>query len=210
MIVVIGDVAARTDALGQTVPGGFAATVASVAASAGSKVELVTRLGEDPAGDAVVLWLARAGIGHVATLRDAGRQTPIADLPDDDARPDGDEGTPEADAVGRPAPVLEAADVGLAMRYLSDYRVVVLVHPGAPDVLSEAIAAAGWAVAHLVVVTPPLIDVNAELPASAVAISAELDADGIAERVGRYAASLDAGVELDRAYAVLTGANAES
>ena len=39
-------------------------------------VQLVGRVGEDPAGEATLLALARDGIGHVATLRDPARPTP--------------------------------------------------------------------------------------------------------------------------------------
>ena len=47
-------------------------------------------------------------------------------------------------------PSLDPADVGLALRYLSDYRVIVLIHPTGQEMVAEASAAAGWAGAHLV------------------------------------------------------------
>jgi sugar/nucleoside kinase (ribokinase family) len=210
VIVVVGDLSARVEAPDRIVPAGFSATVASTAAAAGSKVELVTRIGEDAKGDAVVMGLARAGIGHVATLRDAGRETPVAGTPDDVARPDPDDDRAVSDAPATPGPTLEAEDVGLALRYLGDYRVIVVVHPRSSEVTREAIAAAGWAAAHLVVITSIPIELDGGLPDAALAITADPDSDGLAERVGRYAAAVDAGVELDTAYAVLTGANAES
>jgi sugar/nucleoside kinase (ribokinase family) len=210
VIVVVGDLGARVDALGEIVPAGFAAIVASAAAAAGSRVEVVARLGEDPPGDAVVLRLARAGIGHVATLRDPGRATPILGTAEDAEAPDADEASTSPAAPSATDPTLDAADIGLALRYLSDYRVIVLAHPERPDVLQEAIAAASWTVAHLVLVISPATTLDSDLPASAVAISAERAADATAERVGRYAAAVDGGDDLDTAYAVLTGANTES
>jgi len=207
VIVVVGDVAGRVNGSGGIGPAGFAATVATAAAAAGSRVELVTRIGEDEAGDAVVLGLARAGIGHAATLRDAGRGTPIMTSSDDEAPPDV---TDDASGSGvmPPGPTLEAADVGLALRYLSDYRVIVVTHPSADDVLAEAIAAAGWSGAHLIVITSAEGEIG--VPAEAIAVAAEPGAEAVADRVGRYAAAVDSGGDLDTAYAVLTGANAES
>jgi hypothetical protein len=167
----------------------------------------VTRIGEDEAGDAVVLGLARAGIGHVATLRDAGRVTPVISPTDDEAGPDVDEDV-AGSAVLPPGPTLDAEDVGLALRYLSDYRVIVVTHPRIDGVLDEAVAAAGWSGAHLVVITSAEGEIV--LPAAAIAVAAEPGAEAVADRVGRYAAAVDSGGHLDTAYAALTGANAES
>ena len=152
----------------------------------------------------------------MATLRDAGRGTPIMTASDDEAPPDvaDDEAPPDVadDASGSgvtpPGPALEAADVGLALRYLSDYRVIVVTHPSTDDVLGEAIAAAGWSGAHLIVITSTEHEIG--VPAEAVAVAAEPGAEAVADRVGRYAAAVDSGGDLDTAYAVLTGANAES
>ena len=119
MIVVVGDVAGRVDTSGEAAPAGFAATVATAAAAAGSKVELVTRIGEDDAGDAVILALARAGIGHVATLRDAGRRTPVVGSTEGEAGPDLDEDAVSTTVESGPGPTLDGGDVGLALRYLA-------------------------------------------------------------------------------------------
>lgn len=205
---MVGDVAGRPDASGEAAPAGFAATVATAAAAAGSKVELVTRIGEDPAGDAVILALARAGIGHVATLRDAGRRTPVVPSTDEDGVPDLDEDAASTPVVSPPGPTLDGGDVGLALRYLSDYRVIVVAHAADRNVLDEVLAAAGWSGARLVVITSPGVEVA--LPIEATAIAAEPDAEAVASRVGRYAAAIDGGGDPDTAYAVLTGANAES
>ncbi len=70
MIVVIGALLARETESG-IVAAGRAATVARVAASAGADVQLVGKVGEGAAGDAVLLSLAQARVGHVAVLRDA-------------------------------------------------------------------------------------------------------------------------------------------
>lgn len=209
MIVVLGDVGGRADEDGGIVLAGFAATVATAAAAAGSKVELVTRFGEDEAGDALVLALARAGVGHVATLRDAGKSTLISDPTPDGTESDVDEDGGSSMVPPPEGPTLEAADVGLALRYLSDYRVIVVVHPMDGDVLSEAAAAAGWSSAHLVVVTSAGQDDLGSV-AGVITISAEPDADAVAVRIGRYAAAVDAGGDLGIAYAALTGANADS
>lgn len=208
MIVVVGDVMGRAGASGGMEPAGFAATAASAAAAAGARVELVTRLGEDEAGDAVILGLARAGIGHVATLRDAGRGTPVISSPDDEAGADLDDDGASSVAQPPTGPTLEAADVALALRYLSDYRVIVVSHPSDDGVLAEAVAAAGWSSAYLVVITSA--EVETPVPAEAIAVAAEPGAEAVAERVGRYAASIDSGGDLDAAYAALTGANADS
>src|SRR5450756_2135177 len=58
--------------------GGLAAGIARAAAAAGAEVQLIGKVGDDPAGDAVLLALARGGVGHIALLRDAGRATPVA------------------------------------------------------------------------------------------------------------------------------------
>ena len=207
---MIGDVAGRVDESGVVGPAGFAAVVATAAAADGSKVELVTRIGEDAAGDAVVLALARAGVGHVATLRDAGRGTPLISTTADDAQGDPDEDPPAMALDPGSGPVIEPADIGLALRYLSDYRVIVVAHPNGRGVLDEAVAAAGWSGAHLVVVTSPGRESDVIVPEAAIAVTAEPAAAAVADRVGRYAAAIDAGADPDSAYAALTGANAES
>jgi sugar/nucleoside kinase (ribokinase family) len=210
VIVVIGDVAGCANESGIVVPAGFAATVATVAAAGGSKVELVTRVGEDATGDAVILALARAGVGHVATLRDPGRGTPLISTSVDDAEADVDD-DPPTKAVDPPSgPVIEPADIGLALRYLSDYRVIVVAHARDRAVLDEAVEAAGWSGGHLVVITSPGLEGDLAVPEEVIAVAAEPDAEGVAARVGRYATAIDAGDDRGTAYAALTGANAES
>ncbi len=75
-----------------------------------------------------------------------------------DPSPDAEHEQPEgdgADAASADGPELEAADVGLALRYLTDYRVVVVAYPRTPEVTAEASAAAAWAGAHLIVIVRP-------------------------------------------------------
>jgi len=204
VIVVVGAVQAQETGSG-VVPGGLASGVALAAAAADARVELVARIGDDPAGDAVLLAFAAAGVGHVATLRDPARATPI-ELDDDEAvdpdpEPDGSSagGLPEP-----PAPTLDAADVGLALRYLSEYRVIVAVHPADPGVLAEVTSAAGYASAHLVVVTDPTAASPEEAPADALVIAATADATGVADLLGRYAAAVDRGEDPASAFAMLS------
>ena len=206
VIVVIGEVMARVDQSGGVDPAGFAAIAALAAAERGAKVEVVTRLGDDLAGDGVLLAFARAGVGHVATLRDAGLRTRVvadtteAFLADDGEEP---EATDDQGSTGRSA--LDDADVALALRYLTDYRVVVVAHPTDTGIVHEAASAAGWANAHLVVVISAAASMT-DMPDAALVLSADPDAEDTAQRVGVYSAALDAGAEPELAYGVLTAA----
>jgi ribokinase len=192
---------------------GLAASIAAAAAAAGSRVELVGKVGDDPAGDTVLLALARHEVGHVATLRDPARMTPVVTVADDPAELDIDiddaRDAPEApDATAHaPAasPVLEAADVSLAMRYLPELAVIVTVHV-APEVVAEAVAAAGWARTGLIVVVDPAADPPEELTEGALAIAVADDDElgaGAGAAIGRYAAAIDRGEPADAAYAEL-------
>ncbi len=199
MIVVIGSVSARA-AGNEVQPAGLAADVAAAAASAGSTVQLVARIGDDPAGDALLLGLTRAGIRHVATLRDPAHLTSVIGdaaeaidpIPDDDEADDvagGDE------PVAAPRSTLDPEDIGLALRYLADFRVIVVVHPD-PVVLPEVVVAASWGNAHLVVVTAPGAPAPDGVPADALVLAAPDDGAAVAAvatLLGRYAAAIDAG-----------------
>jgi ribokinase len=193
---------------------GLAASIAVAAAAAGSRVELVGKVGDDPAGDTVLLALARHGVGHVATLRDPARLTPVVTVLDDpadlghdaDVEADAQSAVVEGRATERAAaPVLEAADVSLAMRYLPELAVIVTVHV-TPDVVAEAVAAAGWARTGLIVVADPAADPPVGLPPGALAI-AVADHDelgtGAGAAIGRYAAALDRGEPAEAAYTEL-------
>lgn len=204
MIVVIGAlrlVGSGTDAEAA----GLAASIASAAAAAGGRVEVIGKLGDDPAGDAVLLSLARHQVGHVAILRDLGRRTQVAESLEvdgvelDTSVPDA--GGPSVSAAD--APWLEAADVSLALRYLPEIEVIVAAHL-APEVLNEAVAAAGWAETSLVIVVPDGQEPLADLPGNAVTIAAEdADESGVGAAIGRYAAAIDRGERPDAALETL-------
>jgi sugar/nucleoside kinase (ribokinase family) len=190
---------------------GMAVAVARAAREAGAGVELVGRVGEDAAGEAVLIDLASAGIGHVAVLRDAGHPTAPAPLPAETSLFDEPEDDPAVGEAGSVAPgaamsPLDADDVDLALRYLPEYRVVVVVDPLADPALGAAAAAARWAGAALVVLigagsTPP-----DSLGPGATVLEAPADDDGaFARLVGGYAAALDRGDDPAEAFAAATG-----
>src|SRR5579885_3639877 len=70
LVVVIGSPVLRID--GVTKAAGPGVSVAAAVARAGGTAELVGRIGDDAAGDALVLDLDRRGIGHAALLGAAG------------------------------------------------------------------------------------------------------------------------------------------
>jgi sugar/nucleoside kinase (ribokinase family) len=243
MIAIVGHPILALDAAGPRLAG-LVAAIATTATTAGGAVEVIGKVGEDPDGDAVLLALARAGVGHAATLRDPAHRTqvvragpprgdtkPEAQTPSDpeDAPPAGllDDDADDDDA-GRwwidrdsiepsdPAerPALDVADVELALRYLPDVTVVVLVEPA--DGLSSLTAAeASAAGAHLVVILGSGSGRTTEiesLPGDALVLSAPDGSDPttFATLVGRYAALIDTGTEPSRAFqAVLGGRSAE-
>ena len=209
MIVVIGDVSAM-GSVGEPRPAGLAAAVAHGAAADGGQVELVSRIGDDPVGDALLLAIAAEGIGHVATLRDAAHATPLEAETAEPLDPAATEADGSEAGPGPGGPELDGADVALALRYLPEYGVVVVAHPS-PTVLAEAGRAAAWASAHLVVLARPTdaTDGAADLPADALVLVADGSATGVAATVGRYAAAVDAGTApaaaFDIAFAGLDG-----
>ena len=215
MIVVIGALGLR-GTIDEPAPDGLAPEIARAAAAAGARVELISKAGDDPAGDAVLLALAREGVGHVATLRDPARLTPVRPRPNEPTDPadpsvdtpptGGVEGTatPTAASPDDPEPTLDAADISLALRYLTDFEVLVAVH-ASPELLAEAVSAASWSGARLVVVVEQETEVPAGLPADALVVAAAADdAEGVGARIGRYAAALSRGDDAAAAYRELT------
>jgi hypothetical protein len=223
VIVVVGSPIGRLHD-GVVVAGGMASRVALAAVGAGRTVQLVGRTGDDPTADAVVLDLARGGVGHVALLRDPARATPtqavpVADAgdaaavqarlsPGDDVAEDdapGDDRDPTAlgsTATGddpglAPAPALEAADVDLGLRYLTGFAVVVVAEPVAPDLVAVVADAARWAEARMILVVGAGEAVPEGLPPDVTVFEApDSDPDGVfAALVGNFAASLDGGTE---------------
>src|SRR4051794_37418806 len=69
MIAVVGSPAAARQTAGVQAAG-VAVAVARAAVAAGASVQLIGKVGEGPDGDAILLDIAAAGIGHVAVLRD--------------------------------------------------------------------------------------------------------------------------------------------
>ena len=211
MIVVVGSPIARRAATGVRAAG-LPAAISREIVAAGATVQLVGKLGEGPDGDAVALSLAADGIGHVALQRisapvavgigaasgvDDGSLDALAGLGA------ADDGTADT-AAGADLPTgvpLEAADLELALRYLPDYRVVVLAQSLDEPALAAAREAARWAGAQVIEVTAPGQEGTALDDATVLEAPAE-DAEGaFASLVGRYAAALDAGTPPADAFA---------
>ena len=219
MIVVIGAIGLR-GTIDEPAPDGLAPEIAAAAAAAGARVELISKAGDDPAGDAVLIALARAGVGHVATLRDPARLTPVRPSPSEPTDPadaaieetvegaaDGESDAELAPSPPSPSdtdPTLDAADVSLALEYLTEFEVLVAVH-ASPEILAEAVSAARYSGARLVVVVPQEGDIPPGVPADALVVAAAADdAEGVGPRIGRYAAALSRGDDAAAAYRDLT------
>jgi pfkB family carbohydrate kinase len=193
VIVVVGSPSARSEA-GQHVADGLSALVAIAVAVSGRPVQIVGRIGDDDAADAVLQDLTRAGVGHVAILRDPARATPLATAVADTA---GSE-TPGSES----RPELDAADVELAMRYLTDFRVIVLIEPATGAVAQVVARATDWGEATLIIARSPAADPAAEgaAAAEAPARGEVVDRDGaeseaaFAGRVAALAIALDSGL----------------
>jgi hypothetical protein len=178
--------------------------VARAAAGAGSRVELVGKVGDGPDGDAILLAVAGAGVGHVAVIRSVGGATIEDDTDGREATEsldtlaglDGDGEHGGKPVLGSPAsvqgPPLDAGDVELALRYLPDYDVVVIAQPLDEAATAAVADAAGWANAGVIAIAT---GGESALPAEATILEAPSeDAEGaFATVVGRYAASLDRG-----------------
>lgn len=188
MIVAIGGLLWRAGEPGAA--DGHALSIARAATLAGATVQVVGKVGDDPDGDQLLADLARAGIGHVAVLRDAAARTPVvAPLPDDDEADD--QPLPPTEGLG-----LDAADVELALRYLTDFRVVVVADPLSTDARRAVADAASFAGAHLVVVADPASHGD-DIPGGSTVLAgpASGDAEGFGRLVGTYAAAIDRGID---------------
>ncbi|MCI0345021.1 MAG: hypothetical protein L0221_06180 [Chloroflexi bacterium] len=176
---------------------GLAVTIARAAATAGARVQLMGKLGDDPEGDLALLDLAAAGVAHPAMLRDPARRTPV--------------GSRKPAAERGPAPALEPADLELGLRYVPDFRVLVLAVPGSPALIPAAAEAAAYAGAHLVVIASPRARVET-LPERSTVLTAPRGAEGesaVAALVASYAVALDAGEDSTVAWrTALAGAGA--
>lgn len=198
MIVIVGSLAWREG--DQPAPAGRACEVALAAAASGARVEIVGRTGDDPTGDAVMLGLARAGVGHVAVLRDPSRPTPVIEPP---ASPDDEPPEDLADpAPASSGPALDAGDVSLGLQYLTAFAVLVVTDDVPAAAVPVAVEAAGFAGAHLILLAPADADPR-DMPGEATILAAPAEADdgAFARLVGAYAAGLDRGTEPARAFA---------
>ena len=191
--------------------GGLAAGIARAAAAAGADVQLVGKVGDDPAGDAVLLALAHGGVGHVAFLRDAGRATPIASPAALEADPadtqpiaallaeaEAADRRPISRGAGATPPArglaLEPADISLGLRYVREFRVLIAADPLDEPSAVVVADAAGFADAALVVIAPRGQATSAALGTAIILEAPEVDPDGaFAALVGRFAAALDRG-----------------
>ncbi len=205
MIVVVGRPAGRVND-GVITAAGAVSRVALAAAAAGRSVQLVGKIGDGPAADAIVLDLARHGVDHAALLRDPTWTTSIEQDPElegglilDDA-PAVDR--PVGSASDVPASRLDPADVELGLRYLTDFRVVVVAEASPIGVIVVAAEAARWNASRLILVTDPQGEIPADLPDDAIVLEAPgSDPDGVfADLVGTLAAGLDGSAEPGEAF----------
>jgi hypothetical protein len=191
--------------------------VALSAAARGARVELVGRVGEDAAGERLLIALAKAGVGHVAVLRDPARPTPVmapapvaADEDDDDVSPFADPPAAPSPSTSPAGPALDAADIDLAVKYLTPSGVMVVADDVPGDVLAAAVGAAAYAQMRLVVLLAPSVlaagSLPAALPDDATVLAAPDEDDGAFDAlVGAFAAALDAGAEPAQAFAAAQG-----
>jgi len=204
MIVVVGLPAYADSPDGEKCAGGLAVEVASAAKRRGATVELVGKVGNDGAGDSVVVALGRLGIGHAALTRDPLLPTPVltAAIQDDDGVEIEDVDRvarilPE-DPAGRPS--LDTGDVDLALRFLPQAGVIVLADALSDGSIVAAAEGTSFAAARLIV----LVQAGATLPtvpADATVLEMPADDDGSFGRlVGAFAAALDAGVDAKAAF----------
>ena len=101
-----------------------------------------------------------------------------------------------------PGPALEAADVELGLRYLTDFAVVVLAEPADPETIAVVADAARWGEARMILVVGAGLTVPDGLPGDVTVFeSPPSDPDGVfADLVGTFAASIDEGTEPGAAF----------
>lgn len=175
-------------------------------------MQLVGRVGEDPAGESILLALARSGIGHAATLRDAVHPTAIvpasAEVDPDPLADPADAPKAEWSSLGPPGTAtLDGGDLELALRYLDWFTVVVIAEPLEPSSLEIVAEAAAYAGAVLVVLAPAGSQPET-VPDGAIILEAPAsDPEGVfARTVGAFAAALDAGADPGLALEAATAA----
>ena len=137
MIVVLGRPGLGVAVAGGSQPlDGLAALVALAAVDRGARVELVGTVGEDQAGDAVMVALGAAGVGHAAVLRDPAGVTP-------------------GGAKRGPQPRLDAGDIGLGLQFVPECRVLVVAEDLDEAAASATIDAAAYHGAPVVAIVSP-------------------------------------------------------
>lgn len=163
MIVVLGR--PRLDE--ESVLADTAGRVAVAAAASGARVDLVGAVGEGAAGDATVVALGQASVGHAALLR----------------RPGGGDVAP-----------LDRADIELGLHYVPECRVLVVAEPLEPAALGAAVDAAAYHGAALIALVPAGVTAPTELPENVTVLELPDEDDGaFARLVGTYAAGLAGG-----------------
>jgi len=198
MIVVVGVPAWNGSEPGG--PAGLACELAIAAASRGRKVELVGRIGDDEPGDALLIALARAGVGHAAVLRDPSRATPVVAGPSEPDDPLG-EADPGVDPSAT-VPRLEPADVSLALSYLTAFAVLVVTHDVPQAAVPAALDGAAFAGAHVVLLLAAGTAAPEGLPTAStvLAVPQGRESGAFGTVVGVYAEGLDAGLDPGRAF----------
>ena len=220
MIVIVGN-PGRARATRQSAPADVRGRDGR--AARGSTVEIVGRAGEDPDGDALMLALARAGIGHVAVLRDPAHATAMVDeyagrrrarggrrletsvtIRPDQARAGLPRGRPPPGRLSSPRTSRWGCTT--SRRTASWSSRTTRRRRSAPS----AIEAATFAGAHLVLLVPPTV-APADLPeagrsVTVLAAPAEHDEGAFARLVGSYAAALDAGSDPSAAFSLAVSA----
>jgi hypothetical protein len=208
VVVVIGSPVAVL-AGKRILPAGRSVAVAEAVRHAGGDVQLVGKVAEDLAGDAIVLDLGRRGIGHAALARAESGLTPKGTVPAPESD-DAAEGEPGAEVAqldeDRPAHPAEAAaalpdglpldagDLKLALGYLQDVGAIVVAAPLGDDAASVVAESAAYHGAPLVVLVAP--GAAAARPLSdAIVLEAPNDEDSFARLVGAYAVRLEAGAD---------------
>ena len=208
MIVVIGQ-PVLTHVEGNPVATGSAARIALTAAGRGAAVQLIGKVGDDADGEALVLALGQGHVGHVALLRDPAHRTPVeldaADATDEELTETDEFPAPEAGRGGRgraDGPALDAGDIELGLRYLTEFRVVVVADELGETALRVAADAAGWNNGTLLAVVPYGRPEPAGMPPDAIVLGAPVDdVEGVFDRlVGQLAAAIDAGADPQAAF----------
>jgi hypothetical protein len=127
----------------------------------------VGSVSDDVKGDATITQLGREGIGHAALLR----------MPTSGA------------------PRLDAADIELGLRYVSDCRVLVVADSLDSAALAAAVEGASYHRAPLVIAASMNAEAEASMPEDATLLEPPEDVEdaAFAALVGNYVAQLDAG-----------------